>query len=62
MLHILLISRPPTYRFHLNEFKATPVVISKSQETYSQGVIDWHDKKVNYLNAELLLDMLARRI
>ena len=50
------------YRFHLNEFKATPVVISRSQETYSQGVIDWHHKKVNYLNAELLLDMLARRI
>ncbi len=50
------------YRFHFNEFKATPVVISRSQETYSQGVIDWHDKKVNYLNAELLLDMLARRI
>ena len=50
------------YRFHLNEFKATPVVISRSQETYSQGVIDWHHKKVNYLNAELLLDTLARRI
>ena len=50
------------YRFHINEFKATPVVISRSQETYSQGVIDWHHKKVNYLNAELLLDTLVRRI
>ncbi len=50
------------YRFPLNEFKATPVVISRSKETYSQGVIDWHHKKVNYLNAELLLDTLVRRI
>lgn len=50
------------YRFHLNEFKATPVVISRANETYSQGVIDWHHKKVNYLDAQLLLDTLDRRI
>ncbi len=50
------------YRFHLNEFKATPVVISRSNETYSQGIIDWDHKKVNYLDAELLLDTLNRRI
>ena len=50
------------YRFHPNEFKATPVVISRSKETYTQGVIDWHHKKVNYLDAELLLDTLAHRI
>ena len=50
------------HRFHLNEFKATPVVVSKSNETYTQGVIDWHNKKVNYLDAELVLDTLDRRI
>lgn len=50
------------YRFHLNEFKATPVVVSKATETYTQGVIDWHNKKVNYLDAELVLNTLDRRI
>ena len=50
------------YRFHLNEFKATPVVLAKLPETYTQGIIDWHNKKVNYLDAELLLDTLDRKI
>jgi len=49
-------------RFHLNELKAAPVVVSKANETYTQGVIEWQNEKVNYLDAELLLDTLARRI
>lgn len=50
------------YRIHLNEIKSTPVVVSQAKETYTQGVIDWQNKKVNYLDAELLFDTLARRI
>jgi chemotaxis-related protein WspD len=50
------------YRIHLNEVKAPPVVVAKANETYTQGVIDWHQEKVNYLNTELLLDALARKI
>jgi len=50
------------YRIHLSELKAVPVVISQAQETYTQGVIDWQNEKVNYLDAELLLATLARRI
>jgi len=50
------------YRIHLNELKAPPVVVFKANETYTQGVIDWQKEKVNYLNAELLFDSLARKI
>jgi chemotaxis-related protein WspD len=50
------------HRFHLNELKAVPVVVSQANETYTQAVIDWQNDKVNYLDAELLLDTLARRI
>lgn len=50
------------HRFHLNELKAAPVVVSKANETYTQAVIDWQNEKVNYLDAELLFDTLDRRI
>lgn len=50
------------HRFHTDELKTPPVVVAKANETYTAGVIDWHDKKVNYLDAELLFDTLARRI
>lgn len=48
------------YRIHLNELKAAPVVSTKG--TYTQGVIDWQHKKVNYLDAKFLLDTLDDRI
>ncbi|MDX2099852.1 MAG: chemotaxis protein CheW [Leptolyngbyaceae cyanobacterium bins.59] len=50
------------YRFHLNELKETPVVISKATEAYTKGVINWQDKKVNYLDSDLLFYTLNRRI
>ena len=50
------------YRIHLNEIKAVPVVVSQANETYTLGVIDWQNEKVNYLDAELLLNTLARKI
>ena len=49
-------------RFHLSELKATPVVVSHATETYTQGVIDWQNEKVNYLDAELLLHALDRKL
>ena len=50
------------HRFHLNELKAAPVVVSKANETYTQAVIDWQNEKVNYLDADFLLNTLDRRI
>lgn len=49
-------------RIYLDELKAVPVVISQANETYTQGVIDWRNEKVNYLDAELLFHTLARRL
>ena len=50
------------YRFHLNELKDAPVVISKAAEAYTEGIINWQGKKVNYLNSELLLCTLNQKI
>jgi len=50
------------HRFHTSELEAVPVVIAKANETYTQGVIDWYQKKVNYLDTELLFETLERRI
>lgn len=49
-------------RFHPSQIKPTPVVVSHATETYTQGVIDWHNEKVNYLDAELLLHALDRKL
>lgn len=49
-------------RFHPSQIKPTPVVVSHATETYTQGVIDWHNEKVNYLDAELLLHALERKL
>ena len=50
------------YRFHSNEFKESPVVVSKASEAYTTGVVTWQDKKVNSLNCELLFHTLNRKI
>lgn len=50
------------YRFHLNEFKETPVVVSKASEAYTKGVVTWQDKRVNFLNCELLFHTLNHKI
>jgi chemotaxis-related protein WspD len=49
-------------RFEGSELKAPPIVVSHASNTYTQGVIDWHDKKVNYLDVELLLHSLDRKL
>ncbi len=50
------------YRFHLSEFKETPVVIAKAAEAYTKGVITWQDQKLNFLNAELLFYTLSHKV
>jgi chemotaxis-related protein WspD len=50
------------YRFHLNELKDAPVVISKAAEAYTEGIINWQGKKVNYLDFELLFYNLNHKI
>lgn len=50
------------YRFHLNELRDSPVVISKAAEAYTEGIINWQGKKVNYLDSELLFYTLNHKI
>ncbi len=50
------------HRVHADELKAVPVVISQASESYTQGIIDWQTKKVNYLDADLLFYTLERKI
>jgi chemotaxis-related protein WspD len=50
------------YRFQGSELKAPPVVVSHASDTYTQGVIEWHDEKINYLDVELLLHSLDRKL
>jgi chemotaxis-related protein WspD len=51
-----------TYRFHLNEFKEAPVVVAKASEAYTKGVITWQDKKLNFLDSELLFYTLNHKV
>lgn len=50
------------HRFHPDELQEPPVVIAKAHQAYTQGIIDWQDKKVNYLEANRLLDTLDHRL
>ncbi|MBP0002074.1 MAG: purine-binding chemotaxis protein CheW [Cyanobacteria bacterium SID2] len=50
------------HRFPPDRLQDTPVVVSKAAESYTIGTLDWHDRKVNYLDAELLFYTLNRRL
>ncbi len=50
------------HRFQLNELQNTPVVISKASAAYTKGIINWQQKRVNYLDSDLLFYTLSRRI
>jgi chemotaxis-related protein WspD len=50
------------FRFHLHELQDAPVVITKSEESYTQGIVYWEDQKVSYLDYELLFYALNHKI
>ncbi|HBE20607.1 MAG TPA: chemotaxis protein CheW [Cyanobacteria bacterium UBA11149] len=50
------------YRFHLNEFKDTPTVISKAADAHTNGVVIWQEKKVNCLDVESLFQSINDKI
>ena len=49
-------------RFHLNEFKDAPVVISKASEAYTKGVVTWQGKQINFLDSELFFYTLSHKV
>jgi chemotaxis-related protein WspD len=50
------------YRFNSSELQSPPDVLSYATDTYTQGVIDWYNEKVNYLDAEFILHSLDRQL
>ena len=50
------------FRFHLQELQETPVVISKSAEGYTKGIVYWEGEKVNFLDFDLLFCTLNKKI
>lgn len=49
------------HRVQASELKEVPVVVSQGS-SYTQGIIDWQTKKVNYLDADLLFYTLERSL
>jgi chemotaxis-related protein WspD len=50
------------YRFQTQELQNAPVVIAKASEAYTQGIINWQGKKVNYLDSELIFYTINHKI
>lgn len=50
------------YRFPDRELQNAPVVIAKASEAYTQGIISWQGKRVNYLDAELIFYTINHKI
>ncbi len=50
------------HRVQEKELKEVPVVVSQASQAYTQGIIDWQTKKVNYLDADLLFYALERSL
>jgi chemotaxis-related protein WspD len=50
------------HRMNSDELQDPPVVVTQASQAYTAGMIDWHDEKVNYLDAGFLLDSLDRRL
>ncbi len=49
-------------RFQEDEFKEPPSVIFQATHTYTQAIIHWQNKKINYLDFELLFYALNQKI
>ncbi|HTL89871.1 MAG TPA: chemotaxis protein CheW [Leptolyngbya sp.] len=49
-------------RYPLRDIQDPPVVITKANAAYTQGILTWQNQKISYLNAERLIDTLDRRV
>lgn len=50
------------YRFHPDELFDPPVVVTRASQSYTQNILYWFDTRVNYLDADRLLQTLDRRL
>jgi chemotaxis-related protein WspD len=50
------------HRFYTQEVHKAPVVIAKAAESYTQGIINWEGRKINYLDFDLIFYTIDRKI
>lgn len=50
------------HRYCIKELEAVPAVVGKATETYTRAIINWKNKKVNYLNWESICASVKRRM
>lgn len=51
-----------TYRFRPDELKEPPSTLSHTKGTFTKGILSWKDKKIAYLDAELLFYTLGKKL
>jgi chemotaxis-related protein WspD len=49
-------------RFQAPELQKPPATLTKSRQTYTQGILQWQDRAVGLLNAELVFSSLNRSL
>ena len=49
-------------RFVLQDIQDPPVVITKTNAAYTQGILTWHDQQISCLDVERLIDTLDRSV
>lgn len=50
------------YRIHTSQFQNVPVTVAKAKSTFTKGIFQWQEKRVAFLDEELLLYSLARSV
>jgi chemotaxis-related protein WspD len=50
------------HRVREQDLRPAPATISRSEDSYTISTINWKDKRVNYLDSELLFYTLQRRV
>lgn len=50
------------HRTHSVRLEATPAAIACASHSYTREIVNWHDRKVNYLDDRLLFEAIAHRI
>lgn len=53
---------PGTHRFHTQELQAPPATVANSEVSYTQGILQWRDRRAGFLNAETLFAALNRNL
>jgi chemotaxis-related protein WspD len=51
-----------THRFQSQELKAPPATVTKSNASYTQGILYWRDRAIGFLNPDVLFSTMNRSL